>query len=74
MDLSKHFILLNGKPKTLQIATIQKNKTTGYSVRFKNDERTFNYAYSNVTWLSNPEWKDPTQCKVYVSGRLEKKH
>lgn len=72
MDLSKHFILLNGKPKTLQIATIQKNKTTGYSVRFKNDERTFNYAYSNVTWLSNPEWKDPTQCKVYVSGRLEK--
>lgn len=24
MDLSKHFVLLNGEPKTLQIDTIQK--------------------------------------------------
>lgn len=35
MDLSKHFVLLNGEPKTLQIDTIQKNGNTGYSVRFK---------------------------------------
>ena len=35
MDLSKHFILLNGEPKTLQIAAIQWNGSNGYSVRFK---------------------------------------
>lgn len=28
MDLSKHFVLLNGEPKTLQIDTIQKNGNT----------------------------------------------
>lgn len=70
MDLSKHFVLLNGEPKTLQIDTIQKNGNTGYSVRFKNNGRTYNYAYSKVTWLSTPEWKDPTQCKVYINGTL----
>lgn len=67
MDLSKHFVLLNGEPKTLQIDTIQKNGNTGYSVRFKNNGRTYNYAYSKVTWLSTSEWKDPTQCKVYIN-------
>lgn len=72
MDLSKHFILLNGEPKTLQIDTIRKNGTTGYSVRFKNNVRTYNYTYGKVTWLSKPEWKDPTHCKVYVNGKLEK--
>lgn len=72
MDLSKHFILLNGEPKTLQIDTIRKNGTTGYSVRFKNNVRTYNYTYGKVTWLSKPEWKDPTHCKVYVNGKLKK--
>lgn len=42
MDLSKHFILLNGEPKTLQIAAIQWNGSNGYSVRFKNNGRTYN--------------------------------
>ena len=35
MDLSKHFVLLNGEPKTLQIDTIQKyllSKTTSICV------------------------------------------
>lgn len=68
MDLSKHFILLNGKPKTLQIDTIQWNGSNGYSVRFKNNVRTYNYGCDKVVWLGNPEWKDPTQCKVFVDG------
>lgn len=72
MNLSKHFILLKGDPKTLQIDTIQKNDTTGYSVRFKNDKRTFNYGCDKVVWLNNPEWKDPTQCKVFVDSKLQK--
>lgn len=71
MDLSKHFILLKGDPKTLQIDTIQKNDTTGYSVRFKNDKRTYNYGCDKVVWLNNPEWKDPTQCKVFVDSKLQ---
>lgn len=35
MDLSKHFVLLNGEPKTLQIDTIQKyllSKTTSIRI------------------------------------------
>ena len=71
MDLSKHFILLNGKPKTLQIDAIQWNGTNGYSVRFKNNGRTYNYGRDKVVWLKNPEWKDPTQCKVLVDGILK---
>ncbi len=70
MDISKHFILLNGEPKTLQIDSIQRNTTNGYSVRFKNNVRVYNYAYNKVIWLSSPEWKAPTQCKVYINGTL----
>lgn len=71
MDLSKHFILLNGEPKTLQIAAIQWNGSNGYSVRFKNNGRTYNYGRDKVVWLNNPEWKDPTQCKVFVDSKLQ---
>ena len=71
MNLSKHFILLNGEPKTLQIDVIQRNGTNGYSVRFKNNGRTYNYGRDKVVWLSNPEWKDPTQCKVLMDGILK---
>lgn len=72
MDLSKHFILLNGEPRTLQIDDIQRNGSNGYSVRFKNNGRTYNYGCDKVVWLSNPEWKDPSQCKVYGNGKLKK--
>ena len=71
MDLSKHFILLNGEPKTLQIDAIQWNGTNGYSVRFKNNGRTYNYGRDKVVWLNKPEWKDPTHCKVLVDGILK---
>lgn len=71
MDLSKHFILLNGEPKTLQIAAIQWNGSNGYSVRFKNSGRTYNYRRDKVVWLNSPEWKDPTQCKVLMDGILK---
>lgn len=71
MDLSKHFILLNGEPKTLQIDAIQRNGINGYSVRFKNNKRTYNYGRDKVVWLNNPEWKDPIQCKVFVDGKLQ---
>lgn len=71
MDFSRHFILLNGEPKTLQIDTIQRNGINGYSVRFKNNKRTYNYGRDKVVWLNNPEWKDPTQCKVFVDSKLQ---
>lgn len=70
MDLSRHFILLNGEPKTLQIDLIQRNGSNGYSVRFKNNGRTYNYGYNKVTWLRNPEWNNPSHCKVFVDGTL----
>ena len=72
MDLSKYFILLNDEPKTLQIDAIQRNGIKGYSVRFKNNKRTYNYGCDKVVWLNNPEWKDPTQCKVFVDSKLQK--
>lgn len=71
MDLARHFILLNGEAKTLQIDLIQRNGNNGYSVRFKNNGRTYNYGFNKVTWLGNPEWKNPTQCKVLVDGILK---
>lgn len=48
MDLSKYFILLNDEPKTLQIDAIQRNGIKGYSVRFKNNKRTYNYGCDKV--------------------------
>lgn len=72
MDLSRHFILLNGEPKTLQIDAIQRNGSYGYRVRFKSNGRTYNYGRDKVVWLSHPEWKDPTQCKVLVDGVWKK--
>ena len=71
MDLSRHCILLNGEPRTLQIDTIEKNGSNGYFVRFKNSSKCYTYGYDKVTWLSNPEWLDPTYCKVYVNGGLQ---
>ena len=52
MDLSKCFILLNDEPKTLQIDIIQRNDINGYSVRFKNNKRTYNYGRDKVVWLN----------------------
>ena len=72
MDLSRHFILLDGQPKTNQIDTIRKNGSNGYLVRFKNNPKTYNYSYNKVTWLSNPEWIDPNHGKVLASGKIEK--
>lgn len=70
MDLSKDFIILDGKPKTWRIDAIQRNGTNGYIVRFKDDGRIFRYGRDKVVWLNNPEWKDPTQYKVLVDGKL----
>ena len=68
MDLSRHFILLNGEPRTLQISSIEKNETGGYRVLFKNSARSYNYSRDKVVWLSNPEWIAPTNSKVYIGG------
>ena len=72
MDLSRHFILLNGQPKTLQIDTIRKNGSKGYLVHFKNNPKSYNYSYNKVVWLSNPLWIDPLNCKVFISDREER--
>lgn len=68
MDFSRHFILLNGEPRTLQIASIEKNEAGGYRVLFKNSARSYNYGRDKVVWLNNPEWIAPTNSKVYISG------
>lgn len=72
MDLSRHFILLDGQPKTMQIDTIRKNGSKGYLVCFKNNPKSYCYNYNKVVWLSNPTWIDPSHCKVFVSGKEER--
>lgn len=68
MDFSRHFILLNGESRTLQISSIEKNEVGGYRVLFKNSARSYNYGRDKVVWLSNPEWIAPTNSKVYIGG------
>ena len=72
MDLSRHLILLNGQPKTMQIDIIKKKMSNGYLVRFKNNPKSYNYSCNNVVWLSNPRWIDPLFAKVFVSDKEEK--
>ncbi len=71
MDLSRHFILLNGEPRTMQIDSIERNGANGYWVRFKNNGKTYNYGTAKVLWLRNPEWIDPVNSRVLVDGLQE---
>ncbi len=68
MDLSRHFILLNGEAKTLQIDTIDRSGPNVFRVRFKNNPKSYTYGADKVVWLSNPEWVNVANSKVYISG------
>ena len=68
MDLSRHFILLDGKAKTLQIDSIERIGANAFRVRFKNNPKPYTYGTDKVVWLSNPEWIDITNSKVYIDG------
>ena len=68
MDLSRHFILLDGKAKTLQIDSIERIGASAFRVRFKNNPKPYTYGTDKVVWLSNPEWIDITNSKVYIDG------
>ncbi len=68
MDLSRHFILLNGEAKTLQIDSIENFGSNAFHVRFKNSPKTYVYGKGKVVWLSNPEWVNIAESKIYVDG------
>ena len=68
MDLSRHFILLNGEAKTLQIDSIERFGSNAFRVRFKNNPKPYTYGADKVIWLSNPEWVDLANSKVYIGG------
>lgn len=64
-------LLLNGEAKTLQVDSIECEGANGYRVRFKNNNKSYYYGCDKVAWLYNPEWFDPTHCKVVVDGALQ---
>lgn len=64
-------LLLNGEAKTLQVDSIECEGANGYRVRFKNNSKSYYYGCDKVAWLNNPEWFDPTHCKVAVDGALQ---
>lgn len=64
-------LLLNGEAKTLQVDSIECEGANGYRVRFKNNSKNYYYGCDKVAWLYNPEWFDPTHCKVVVDGALQ---
>ena len=68
MDLSRHFILLNGEAKTLRIDSIERVAPNAFRVRFKNNPRPYTYGTDKVVWLSKPEWIDVANSKVYIDG------
>lgn len=64
-------LLLNDEAKTLQVDSIECEGANGYRVRFKNNSKSYYYGCDKVAWLYNPEWFDPTHCKVVVDGALQ---
>ncbi len=68
MDLSRHFILLNGEAKTLQIDSIERIGPNAFRVRFKNNPKPYTYGAGKVIWLSNPQRIDVADSKVFVGG------
>lgn len=72
MDLSRHFILLNGEAKTLKIDSIYRVSSNSFRVHFKNNPQPYTYGTDKVTWLSNPEWINIANSKVYIDGAHRK--
>ncbi len=72
MNLSRHFILLNGKARTLQIDSIERSGANFFRVRFKNNPKPYTYGADKVVWLSNPKWVDITNSRVYIGGKQKK--
>lgn len=68
---SPKLLLLKGEPKTLQIETIKKAASRGWSVKFKTGGKTFTYGYDNVRWLKDAKWMQPEMCRVYRRGKLQ---
>lgn len=69
MATSSSFIILKGKPKSLQIDKIVLEDKGTYAVKFKNSPKTFHYRHSDVVILDNVVWHDPQHVKVYIGGR-----
>lgn len=69
MATSSTFIILKGKPKSLQIDKIDLEDKGTYAVKFKNSPKTFHYRHSDVVILDNIVWHDPQHVKVYIGGR-----
>ena len=68
MDLSRHLILLNDEAKTPQIESIEQSALGEYRVRFKNNPKLYTYGMFKVVWLSDPEWINVANSRVYVDG------
>ncbi len=63
--------MLKGEAKTLQIDSIERNGPDGFRVRFKNNPKTYYYGADKVIWLTNPEWVDVANNRVYIDGSLK---
>ena len=68
MDEKQNLILIKGENKTWQIERCSYNKETQrYNVTFKNG-RTYPYAYSSVTWLKDPDIRNPALYQIANTG------
>lgn len=63
------FIIINGKPKALQIDYFALGNNGVYDVRFKNNPTFYHYRTKDVVWIKESVWHDHEQCKVYIDGK-----
>lgn len=66
--LSAPLILLDGKPKTLQIETIRSTDSGVYEVYFKGRETVYTYRKSKVKYLTKPKWLPPDLSFILRNG------
>lgn len=71
MSTPYSFIIINGKPKALQIDYIAFGKNGTYDVRFKNTPTFYHYRVYDVVWLKESVWHDHEQCHVFVDGKRQ---
>lgn len=67
MNLKKHFIIIDGVDKTLQVEYIRLDGHK-YAIKFQNSEKVYSYSKSKVTWLTNPLSVDFLKSHTFING------
>ena len=72
MDVGERLIILKGKPRSLEVESIERRDSTHYVVTFKNKPEEYSYNSNNVVIISPDMHLRGDDCKVFVKSKRKK--